>query len=114
VSEKGIHAKRAEGVDSSRRQVSHFFQMVLRLYENKRRIDKDSFQHICMNFSGFELLYEVVEYFEKEIGRETNGYNRDVFTRLLYLSGRDDIKRLEEFRPTNELNSKEPETSSVT
>ena len=93
-------AQKEEGVDSSRRQVSHFFQTVLRLYENKQTIDKSFLQHIC-SFSGFELLYAVVEHFEIEIGKTTKGYNRDIFTRLLYLSGRNDIHELEKLRPPN-------------
>jgi len=94
-------AKSSKGIDSCRRQVSHFFQTVLRLYENKETIDKAFFQHICKSCSGFKLLYAVVEHFEVEIGKETNGYNRDIFTRLLRLSGRSDIQELEKLRPSN-------------
>ena len=101
MDEKSVKAIDPEGVNACRRRVSHYFQTILRLYENKQIIDKDFLQHIC-SFSGFELLYSVVEHFEKEIGKEKGGYNRDMFTRLLYLSGRHDIRELEKLRPLKE------------
>ncbi len=96
VDKEGVHAIDAGGIDASRRRISHFFLMVLELYENKRLIDKAFLRHIC-GFASFRLLYEVVEHFEKEINPD---YARDSFTRLLYLSGRRDVDKLEGLRPS--------------
>lgn len=104
MDEKSVKATDPEGVNACRRRVSHFFRTVLSLYENKRTIDKKFFQHICQKLSGFELLYAVVEHFEKEINPN---YDRDSFTRLLHLSGRDDIQELEKLRPPKKINGED-------
>ncbi len=93
---EGVHATDAGGIDACRRRISHFFLMVLELYENRRLIDKAFLRRIC-GFGGFRLFYEVVEHFEKEINPD---YARDSFTRLLYLSGRRDVDKLEGLRPS--------------
>jgi hypothetical protein len=95
INEQGVTARRLEGVDALRRRVSHFFQMVLELYENKQLIDKAFLQHIC-SFSGFALLFSVVEHFEQEINP---AYDRASFNRLLELSGREDADELASLRP---------------
>ena len=95
MDERSVKATDPKGVNACRRRVTHFFLTLLELYENKQMIDKTSLQHIC-GYDSFALLYTVVEYFEKEINPN---YDRDSFTRLLQLSGRDDIQELEKLRP---------------
>ena len=102
VNKDGPKAEEPLGIDACRRHVSYFFRTALWLYENKRTIDLVFLRHLC-GLDDFELLYAVVEHYEYEINE---AYDRDSFTRLLHLSGRDDIQKLEELRPPKEINNK--------
>lgn len=96
----GFHQRKWQptDIDHARRPVSHFFLTALELYEHGRSLDEDLLKAIC-RLDGFSLLYHVIEWLE--LAKKTD-YDRERFTRLLDLSGRQDVDKLKRCRPQDD------------
>ena len=50
-------------INQARRQVSHFFTTAFEMFSETKALDKACFKKIC-ELNCFELLYDVIEWFE--------------------------------------------------
>jgi hypothetical protein len=82
-------------VDQARRAISHFFLTALELHDYGRGLDRRLLGILCAR-DGFDLLYDVVEWYEQALNPK---YKRERSTRLLGLSGRDNVAELMDRRP---------------